>query len=171
MMRSVLNEGTGGGARGLGFIHDAAGKTGTTNDLRDAWFVGFTPELLTVVWVGFDDNQPLGLSGGRAALPIWTEFMKAAIAGKPEHHASRCRPASPTRKSTGRPASWPCRPAPSTFTEAFAAGTEPLEYCPLNHGVGRGNGLPGAPLARPEAWPARPERLSPAARHAYNQST
>ena len=63
MMRSVINEGTAAAARGAGFTLDAAGKTGTTNDLRDAWFVGFTPELLTVVWVGFDDNQPLGLSG------------------------------------------------------------------------------------------------------------
>jgi membrane peptidoglycan carboxypeptidase len=62
MMRSVLNEGTGAGARAAGFTLDAAGKTGTTNDLRDAWFAGFTPELLTVVWVGFDDNQPVGLS-------------------------------------------------------------------------------------------------------------
>ena len=52
MMRSVLNEGTGAGARANGFTLDAAGKSGTTNDLRDAWFVGFTPELLTVVWVG-----------------------------------------------------------------------------------------------------------------------
>ena len=59
MMRSVLNEGTGAGARAAGFTLDAAGKSGTTNDLRDAWFVGFTPELLTVVWVGFDDNQPV----------------------------------------------------------------------------------------------------------------
>ncbi|MEO7135913.1 MAG: PBP1A family penicillin-binding protein, partial [Vicinamibacterales bacterium] len=63
MMRSVLYEGTAAGARANGFTVDAAGKTGTTNDLRDAWFVGFTPELLTVVWVGLDDNQPLGLSG------------------------------------------------------------------------------------------------------------
>jgi membrane carboxypeptidase/penicillin-binding protein len=70
MMRSVLNEGTGAGVRAAGFAADAAGKTGTTNDLRDAWFVGFTPELLTVVWVGLDDNQPLGLSGSQAALPI-----------------------------------------------------------------------------------------------------
>jgi membrane carboxypeptidase/penicillin-binding protein len=54
MMRSVLSEGT--GAKRIGFHLDAAGKTGTTNDLRDAWFVGFTPELLTVVWVGLDDN-------------------------------------------------------------------------------------------------------------------
>src|SRR5439155_226289 len=75
MMRSVLNEGTAATARTNGFTLDAAGKTGTTNDLRDAWFVGFTPELLTVVWVGFDDNQPLGLTGAKAALPIWTQFM------------------------------------------------------------------------------------------------
>src|SRR6185312_5659881 len=58
MLRSVINEGTGAGARAAGFALDAAGKSGTTNDLRDAWFVGFTPELLTVVWVGLDDNQP-----------------------------------------------------------------------------------------------------------------
>ncbi|MDP2389079.1 MAG: PBP1A family penicillin-binding protein, partial [Acidobacteriota bacterium] len=82
MMRSVLNEGTGASARGAGFSYDAAGKSGTTNDLRDAWFVGFTPELLTVVWVGLDDNQPLGLSGSQAALPIWTSFMMKALAGR-----------------------------------------------------------------------------------------
>src|SRR4030095_10430484 len=82
MMRSVLNEGTAAGARSAGFTQDAAGKTGTTNDLRDAWFAGFTPELLTVVWVGFDDNQPVGLSGAQAALPIWTDFMKRALAGR-----------------------------------------------------------------------------------------
>ena len=63
MMRSVLSEGTAASARAAGFALDAAGKTGTTNDLRDAWFVGFTPELLAVVWVGLDDNQVLGLSG------------------------------------------------------------------------------------------------------------
>ena len=83
MLRSVINEGTAASARGMGFSHDAAGKTGTTNDLRDAWFVGFTPELLTAVWVGFDDNQPVGLSGSQAALPIWTRFMMAALAGRP----------------------------------------------------------------------------------------
>src|ERR1700730_4650422 len=81
-MRRVLNEGTAASARAAVFVLDAAGKTGTTNDLRDAWFAGFTPELLTVVWVGFDDNQPVGLSGAQAALPIWTEFMKRAFAGR-----------------------------------------------------------------------------------------
>ena len=83
MMRSVHERGHGRGARGAGFTLDAAGKTGTTNDLRDAWFVGFTPELLTVVWVGLDNNQPLGLSGAQAALPIWTTFMMKALAGRP----------------------------------------------------------------------------------------
>src|SRR5262249_36201996 len=83
MMRSVIDEGTGAGARAAGFALDAAGKSGTTNDLRDAWFVGFTPELLTVVWVGHDDNQALGLSGGQAALPMWTAFMQRALAGHP----------------------------------------------------------------------------------------
>ena len=80
-MRSVLNR-AGAGARSAGFTLNAAGKTGTTNDLRDAWFVGFTPDLLTVVWVGFDDNQPVGLSGAQAALPIWTKSMARALAGR-----------------------------------------------------------------------------------------
>ncbi len=79
MMRSVLDIGTGRGARLSGLTIDAAGKTGTTNDLRDAWFAGFTPDLLAVVWVGRDDNRPLGLTGAQAALPIWTEFMKRAV--------------------------------------------------------------------------------------------
>ena len=83
MMRSVINEGTARQRARAGFALDAAGKTGTTNDLRDAWFVGFTPELLTVVWVGFDDNTALGLSGAQAALPIWTTFMMRALAGRP----------------------------------------------------------------------------------------
>src|SRR5690606_20466617 len=83
MLRSVINEGTGAAARAAGFTQDAAGKSGTTNDLRDAWFVGFTPELLTVVWVGLDDNQPIGLTGSQAALPIWTTFMQRALAGVP----------------------------------------------------------------------------------------
>jgi penicillin-binding protein 1B len=132
MMRSVLNEGTGAGARGLGFTRDAAGKTGTTNELRDAWFVGFTPELLTVVWVGFDDNQPLGLTGGRAALPIWVDFMKAALAGRPSttFQAPSGIVWAEIDRDTGKLAHPGC---PTTFTEAFAEGTEPIEMCPWKH--------------------------------------
>jgi membrane carboxypeptidase/penicillin-binding protein len=130
-MRSVLNEGTGAGARAAGFALDAAGKSGTTNDLRDAWFVGFTPELLAVVWVGFDDNTPLGLSGTQAALPIWTEFMKRASAG---HDNVSFTPPDGISfveidRDTGRLALPTC---PRVTSEAFLAGTEPLEYCDLH---------------------------------------
>ena len=131
MMRSVLNEGTGASARGNGFTPDAAGKSGTTNDLRDAWFVGFTPELLTVVWVGLDDNQPLGLSGSQAALPIWTSFMKNALAGR----ASSSFEAPPgvsfveVDRDTGKIATPIC---PRVTTEAFLSGTEPLAGCELH---------------------------------------
>ena len=131
MMRSVLNEGTGAGARAAGFTLDAAGKTGTTNDLRDAWFVGFTPELLTVVWVGLDDNQPLGLSGTQAALPIWTSFMTRALAGRAS--IAFAVPEGVTfadiDRDTGKVAAAGC---PRVFREAFIAGTEPTEVCQLH---------------------------------------
>ena len=125
-MRSVLNEGTGAGVRGAGFTLDAAGKTGTTNDLRDAWFVGFTPTLLTVVWVGFDENQPLGLSGSRAALPIWTEFMIRALAGTPDvtFDVPQGVTFATIDPDTGKLAQPGC---PRTIREAFLAGTEPLQ--------------------------------------------
>ncbi|HEX9452918.1 MAG TPA: PBP1A family penicillin-binding protein [Candidatus Binatia bacterium] len=83
LLKGVLDRGTAAGARRMGFTRPAAGKTGTTNDYKDAWFVGYTPDLLAVVWVGFDGPAKLGLSGADAALPIWTEFMKNATANMP----------------------------------------------------------------------------------------
>jgi penicillin-binding protein 1B len=131
MMRSVMNEGTGAGARTAGFTLNAAGKTGTTNDLRDAWFVGFTPDLLTVVWVGFDDNQPVGLSGAQAALPIWTQFMLRALGGRtsvgfdvPDGIAF-----ADIDADTGKLATPAC---PRVFHEAFLAGTQPTTVCELH---------------------------------------
>jgi penicillin-binding protein 1B len=128
MLRSVINEGTAASVRGAGFALDAAGKTGTTNDLRDAWFVGFTPELLTVVWVGFDDNQPLGLSGSQAALPIWTQFMTRALAGRASVPFDTPDGISfvDIDPETGSLASPAC---PRVIREAFLAGTEPLQAC------------------------------------------
>ena len=82
MLRGVVDHGTAVGVRAARFTRDAAGKTGTTNDSRDAWFVGFTPDLLTVVWIGRDDNRPMGLSGSQAAVPLWTAFMKRAVDGR-----------------------------------------------------------------------------------------
>jgi penicillin-binding protein 1B len=131
MMRSVLNEGTAAGARAAGFSLDAAGKTGTTNDLRDAWFVGFTPELLTVVWVGLDDNQPLGLSGTQAALPIWTAFMNRALSGRANTTFTPPEGVNflDIDRDTGKIAAPGC---PRVFREAFLAGTEPTEACQLH---------------------------------------
>ncbi len=131
MMRSVVNEGTGASARGMGFALDAAGKTGTTNDLRDAWFVGFTPELLAAVWVGFDDNQPLGLSGSSAALPIWTRFMMVALAGRPNlpFEAPEGIAWADIDRDTGGLALPTC---PRVFREAFRAGTEPTAVCEMH---------------------------------------
>jgi penicillin-binding protein 1B len=131
MMRSVLNEGTAASARAAGFTLDAAGKTGTTNDLRDAWFAGFTPELLTVVWVGFDDNQPVGLSGAQAALPIWTQFMKAALSGRASvpFDVPDGITFMDIDADTGKLATPAC---PKTVNEAFLAGTEPTVACDVH---------------------------------------
>jgi len=134
MMRDVINEGTAagaGGVRAAGFTLDAAGKTGTTNDLRDAWFVGFTPELLTVVWVGFDDNQPVGLTGAQAALPIWTQFMMRALAGHPSQPFEVPDGISfaDIDVETGKLATPRC---PHTHNDPFVAGTEPTQLCELH---------------------------------------
>lgn len=131
MMRSVITEGTAASARAAGLAHDAAGKTGTTNDLRDAWFVGFTPELLAVVWVGLDDNEILGLSGAQSALPIWTAFMTRALAGRP--NVPFAAPPGVVQaeidKDTGHLALPGC---PRVATETFLEGTQPTTWCPLH---------------------------------------
>jgi penicillin-binding protein 1B len=77
IMKQVMQTGTGRGARLSGFVHPSAGKTGTTNDKKDAWFAGFTPYHTAVVWVGYDDNTSHNLTGASGAVPIWTEYMKA----------------------------------------------------------------------------------------------
>ncbi len=86
MMRDVIRRGTGRRARVLG-RSDLSGKTGTSNDYRDAWFGGFNADIASIVWVGYDDDLPLGPGeeGSRTALPIWIEFMRAALDGVPEN--------------------------------------------------------------------------------------
>jgi len=83
VMQDVVEVGTGRGVKSIG--RPVAGKTGTTDDVRDAWFIGYTPSLVTGVWVGFDQEQSLGKHevGGRAAAPIWLYFMEKALQGKP----------------------------------------------------------------------------------------
>ncbi|MDX1396077.1 MAG: PBP1A family penicillin-binding protein [Gemmatimonadota bacterium] len=78
-LRGVVENGTGAGVRELGYRGPVAAKSGTTNGSRDAWFVGYTPELAVGVWVGFDDGTPVGLTGSQAALPIFAEFLTAVL--------------------------------------------------------------------------------------------
>lgn len=86
LLKDVIRRGTGQRARALG-RNDIAGKTGTTNDGRDAWFSGFSPDLVATAWVGFDQERPLGRDeeGSRTALPMWIYFMREALRGVPEH--------------------------------------------------------------------------------------
>jgi penicillin-binding protein 1B len=134
LLRGVMNEGTGSAARSAyGFVVDAAGKTGTTNDLRDAWFAGFTPDLLTIVWVGLDDNTPIRLSGAQAALPIWATFMKNALVGRPGGAFDTPEGIiyAAIDRDTGLLATPNC---PKTMTEAFLSGTDPRQYCDVHGG-------------------------------------
>ena len=110
MLTDVINAGTAYKARADGFTLPAAGKTGTTNDYVDAWFVGFTPSLVAGVWVGFDQPQTIvsGGYGGDLAVPVWADFMKEATKGdKPvwlKPPAERRRPSKICRMSGRRPA-------------------------------------------------------------------
>ncbi len=127
IMRGVMDRGTGSSARSMGFTAPAAGKTGTTSSYKDAWFVGFTPDLLALVWIGYDDNATMNLSGGRAAVPIWTNFMKKV---EPQGAGDFSGPGSVVLlnvdPTTGGLASPKC---PSNFQEAFIEGTEPKQKC------------------------------------------
>jgi penicillin-binding protein 1B len=134
LLKGVLDRGTAELARRAGFTRPAAGKTGTTNDFKDAWFVGYTPDLLAVVWVGFDNQAKLGLSGGQAALPIWIDFMKRATAGTP---ITDFVPPSGIKiveidPLSGQAATPNC---PSVLREAFLEGEEPMTTCPLHPGT------------------------------------
>jgi penicillin-binding protein 1B len=127
----VLNEGTGAGARRAGFTLDAAGKSGTTNDLRDAWFVGFTPEWVVVVWVGHDRGGPLGLTGGQAALPIWSRIVSTFGASP----GSFAIPKDVTRSPVCSDSLLPARDAcPVTYGELFPRDAVPKDRCDLHGG-------------------------------------
>jgi penicillin-binding protein 1B len=125
LMQTVLDHGTGAGVRARGFVLPAAGKTGTSHD---GWFAGFTSNLLAVVWVGYDDNHELGLSGSASALPVWTDFMKLATK-LPAYHDAKgfSEPAGLITASIQLPATSASDPAPLAAypTEIFIEGTEP----------------------------------------------
>jgi penicillin-binding protein 1A len=131
MLESVVTSGTGAAARRLG--HPLAGKTGTTNGARDAWFAGFSRHLAVAVWVGRDNNEPLGRreSGGRAALPIWVDFMESALEGvEPEPLSERPEIGLVdvlVDAATGLRAR---ADQESAGSEVFLLGTEPQSFAP-----------------------------------------
>jgi penicillin-binding protein 1A len=148
MLADVINAGTAAGARGLGFKLPAAGKTGTTNDFNDAWFIGFTPKLVTGVWVGFDQPHTILPNGFAAdiAVPFWTAFMKVATANdKPEWFTPPYGVTTATVcRISGKLAAEGCEHVEvvgkdgqvetrsMVYTEYFSRGTEPTEYCEMH---------------------------------------
>ncbi len=120
-MKDVINRGTAAPVRARGFKANVAGKTGTS---RDGWFAGYTPNLVCVVWVGFDDGSQLGLTGANSALPIWTDFMEVALAEHPEWQGDWQMPAGieqvAINPATGAPAS---ADDPNKRIELFINGT------------------------------------------------
>jgi penicillin-binding protein 1B len=133
VLEDVINHGTGASVRARGFMGPAAGKTGTS---RDGWFAGYTSNLLCIVWVGFDDNRDLNLSGAVSAAPIWTEFMKRATALPAYHDLQEFDPPDgvtevqidPQTKELATPA------CPESYKEVFITGTEPTEFCDQRSG-------------------------------------
>jgi len=135
MLRAVIDEGTGHLARKEGFDRPAGGKTGTTDDFTDAWFVGFTPDVVCGVWVGFDVKTPIGhkMTGAVAALPIWTHVMMAAARGTP---ASDFPPPSGVTTvkictESGLLATPHC---PLVSNEPFRGQDLPTRYCYIHDG-------------------------------------
>lgn len=133
MMESVVNSGTAASARSAGFTRPAAGKTGTTNDYTDNWFIGFTPDLVCGVWVGFDQKKTIakGATGAGLALPIWTEFMKKATEGKPVLNFQV--PPDIVRANICSESGLLATPAcPSPRSEVYIKGNVPTRTCDIH---------------------------------------
>lgn len=127
MMEDVVKYGTGWRAKALG--RPVAGKTGTTNEYRDAWFVGFTPNIVSAVWVGFDDMKPLGHqeTGARAASPIWVLFMKNFLTGEPEEFSV---PEGIVSRTIDPSTGLLSKDDHTGIKEYFKEGTEPKQFAP-----------------------------------------
>jgi penicillin-binding protein 1B len=160
LLQSVINNGTGAGSRARGFTLPAAGKTGTS---RDGWFAGYTPDLLCIVWVGFDDNRELNLEGSKSALPIWTSFMKKAISIVPlrgdEFSIPEGLPEVEIDPTTGLRATERCI---ERQTEYFIRGTEPTLFCYGNNYEQMLGGNPTSIYASPAKDPGAGDKTVPA---------
>jgi len=132
-LQGVMRYGTAASAARMGLDFPAAGKTGTTDDYKDAYFIGYTPAIVCGMWVGFDHPRSLGLTGAQAALPAWANFMAEASSGDAEDFT---RPDGITMAvidpSSGGLATTAC---PRSIALPFLSGTEPTVYCPLHGGA------------------------------------
>jgi len=137
LLKDVLNKGTGAGVRARGFTLPAAGKTGTS---RDGWFAGYTSNLLTVIWVGFDDNRDLGLTGGATVAPVWADFMIRATTLPAYRDAKDFTPPEGVQSVLIDPESLELATpnCPTTREEIYVAGSAPTEFCELHGGRGGG---------------------------------
>jgi penicillin-binding protein 1B len=135
VLEDVLNKGTGAGVRARGFTLPAAGKTGTS---RDGWFAGYTSNLLTVVWIGFDDNRDLGLTGGAAAAPVWADFMIRATSLPAYRDAKDFTMPEGVQSVLIDPESQELATpnCPTTQEEVYIAGSAPTQFCELHGGSG-----------------------------------
>jgi penicillin-binding protein 1A len=135
MLQTVMESGTAAASRALGLAVPAAGKTGTTDDYTDAWFVGYTPSLVTSVWVGFDKKQKIGpgMTGAAAALPIWVDVIAAYAKDKPPQEFPV--PSGVVSRNICSQTGLLANPAcPETETELFREGSDPTGYCNVHTG-------------------------------------
>jgi penicillin-binding protein 1B len=163
VLEDVIDHGTGAIVRAHGFTAPAAGKTGTS---RDGWFAGFTSNLLCIVWVGFDDNRDLGLSGTNSAAPIWAEFMKRAIRLPAYRDVQPFAVPEGVERVTIDPETLQLATpyCPVTREEVYIHGTEPTDYCSVHGGRIADDAPPGSWLSRifGGGKPAPPEPENPA---------
>jgi penicillin-binding protein 1B len=133
LLKDVLNKGTGAGVRARGFALPAAGKTGTS---RDGWFAGYTSNLLTVIWVGFDDNRDLGLTGGATVAPVWADFMLRATALPAYRDVKDFSAPDGVQSVLIDPESQELATpnCPTTREEVYVAGFAPTAFCELHGG-------------------------------------
>jgi penicillin-binding protein 1B len=135
MLKDVFDYGTAAKARSLGFERKFAGKTGTTSNYRDAWFIGYSPRILSLVWIGFDDGHSVRLAGGDACVPIWTTHMNRIAGLIPDVDFKR--PDDVVERQIDPASGMLATPyCPETSGEVFVVGTEPASVCPLHAGSG-----------------------------------
>lgn len=133
LLKGVVERGTAAKAKAMGLRGIVAGKTGTTDGYRDAWFVGYTPDVVVGAWVGFDDEEALHLTGAQAALPMWVEFVRQIMPAAPRDFVMP--PAVVARDIDPQSSQLATSKCPQRSAELFIEGTEPSVYCEV-HGSG-----------------------------------